>query len=463
MKKAFKKNEIYTVRVEDLTDLGFGVAHIDGAVVFIAGAVMGDLASVKLIKVNSSYLVGRVEEFLEYSPERYSRCPESCTACAYRNISYARECELKEEGVRRIFSSEAQGGIKVAPITPSPSETRYRNKAQYPVLKKDGKFAVGFYAPKSHRVLPIEDCPLTPAVFSEICRELADIFTRLGLSAYDENTHEGLIRHIYLRRGEVSGEILLTLVVTSFDFPEAIKIAEDISSRHPEIVGVLLNKNSEDTNVVLGDEWCTLVGRDYIFDTLAGVRLKLAAPAFYQVNHGAAELLYKKARELAELRPTDTLLDIYCGAGSIGLSMAKDVSNLFGIEIVPSAVECAKENATASGITNAHFYVGDAKCTEHLLKNAEADLGHKLTPDVIILDPPRAGCAEELISLCATLSPRKIVYISCNPKTLARDLLVFKQFGYVADIVYPFDLFPMTGHVESVVSLTREFDVDMRR
>lgn len=456
MKKAFRKNEIYTVRVEDLTDLGFGVAHIEGAAVFIAGAVMGDLVRVRLIKVNSSYLVARVEEFLEYSPERYSRCPESCTACAYRNITYSRECELKEEGVRRLFSSEAQGGIRVAPITPSPSETRYRNKAQYPVVKKDGKFSVGFYAPKSHRVMPIEDCPLTPSVFSKICDKLCNIFTRLGLSAYNEETGEGLIRHIYLRRGEVSGEILLTLVVTSLDFSEAESIVRDIISAFPNIVGILLNENCEETNVVLGDKWRTLVGRDYIFDTLAGVKLKLAAPAFYQVNHGAAELLYRKARELAELRPTDTLLDIYCGAGSIGLSMAKDVTELIGIEIVPSAVECAKENAAASGIDNARFYVGDAKGTEHLLNFAERDLGHKLSPDVIILDPPRAGCAEELISLCATLNPRKIVYISCNPKTLARDLLIFKQFGYSADTVYPFDLFPMTGHVESLVCLQRQ-------
>ena len=456
MKKAFRKNEIYTVLVEDLTDLGFGVAHIDGAAVFIADAVMGDLVRVKLIKVNSSYLVARVEEFLEYSPERYGRCPERCSACAYRNISYSRECELKEEGVRRLFASDMQGSIKTATITPSPREIRYRNKAQYPVIKKDGKFAVGFFAPKSHRVIPIEDCPLTPGVFSEICSELADTFTRLGLSAYDEEMGTGLIRHIYLRQGEVTGEILLTLVVTSFDFPEAESIAREISSRHPEIVGVLLNKNSDNTNVVLGDEWCTLVGRDHIFDILSGVRLKIAAPAFYQVNHGAAELLYTKARELAELRPTDTLLDIYCGAGSIGLSMADKVAELVGIEIVPSAVECAKENAKASGISNARFYVGDAKGTEHLLSFAERDLGHKLLPDVIILDPPRAGCAEELISLSATLNPRKIVYISCNPKTLARDLLVFKQFGYVADTVYPFDLFPMTGHVESLVCLQRQ-------
>ena len=455
MKKAFRKNEIYTVRVEDLTDLGFGVAHIDGAAVFIAGAVMGDLVSVKLIKVNSSYLVGRVEEYLEYSPERYSRCRESCSACAYRNISYKRECELKEDGVRRLFSRDTLGDIATAPITPSPCETRYRNKAQYPVVKKDGKFAVGFYAPKSHRVMPIEDCPLTPSVFSLISEKLCNIFTRLGLSAYDEEMKKGLIRHIYLRRGEVSGEILLTIVVTSLDFTEANDIAEEISVSFPDIVGVLLNENNEDTNVVLGDKWRTVLGRDYIYDTLAGVRLKLAAPAFYQVNHGAAELLYKKARELAELRPTDTLLDIYCGAGSIGLSMAKAVKRLVGIEIVPEAVECAKENAKASGIDNAEFYVGDAKSTANLLSFAERDLGEPLSPDVIILDPPRSGCAEELISLCATLNPRKIVYISCNPKTLARDMVSFKNKGYIADNVFPFDLFPMTGHVESVVCLTQ--------
>ncbi len=457
MKKTFRKNEIYTVKIEDLTDLGFGVAHIDGAAAFVADTVPGDTVRIKLIKVNSSYLVGRVEEYVEKSPTRCVRCGERlCRSCAYKSISYTDEALLKEEGVQRLFSHPSVGALAVAPITKSPSELRYRNKAQYPISKGKDGFAVGFYAPKSHRVTPVEDCPLTPGVFSEICVCLCRLFDELDLSVYDEESKSGLLRHIYLRRGEVSGEILLTIVVTSFNFPGKECIAKNISCDFPGIVGVLLNKNDRDTNVVLGEEYMTLSGRDYIYDTLAGVRLKITAQSFYQVNHSAAELLYAKARELACLSSDDVLLDLFCGAGSIGLSMAKDVKELIGVEIVESAVLAARENAASNGITNARFYSGDATETERLLSNAEREIGHPIKPDVIILDPPRGGCDERLVRFTASLAPKRIVYISCNPKTLARDVSLYRELGYLADTVYPFDLFPMTGHVESLVCLTRQ-------
>ena len=224
-------------------------------------------------------------------------------------------------------------------------------------------------------------------------------------------------------------------------------------------MGILINTNRENTNVVLGDKYRTLFGRDYIYDTLADVRLKITAPSFYQVNHASAELLYAKAKELAQPTKNDTLLDLFCGAGSIGLSMADSVGELIGIEIVASAVECAKENARDSGIENAHFFTGDATETEQLLANAEAELGRKITPDIVILDPPRAGCDERLVRFVSTLNAKRIVYISCNPKTLARDVVLFRECGYDTNIVYPFDLFPCTGHVESVVCLTRQSDV----
>lgn len=455
--KKFKKNEEYTVRIEDMTDLGFGVGHIDGAAVFVADAVVGDLVRISLIKVNASYLVGRALSFLEYGEMRCaSRCGEArCRSCAYKNISYADECGMKEEGVRRLFAREGLG-IATAKITPSPSALRYRNKAQYPITMVGGGYAVGFFAPKSHNVTPVSDCPLTPRVFSEICEVLSGFFAEHSLSVYDERSGKGLLRHVYLRRGEVTGEVLLTLVVTSFDFPGADSLGGLIKEKFPEVVGVLLNKNAEDTNVVLGDEYKTLYGVPYIYDVLSGVRLKIAAPAFYQVNHEACELLYAKARELAAPEKGDTLLDLYCGAGSIGLSMADLAGEVIGIEIVESAVVCARENAAQNGITNASFYTGDAKGAEGLLARAERELGRKISPDIIILDPPRAGCAEELIRYTASLGPKRIVYISCNPKTLARDLEIYKPLGYTADAVYPFDLFPMTGHVESVVCLTRE-------
>lgn len=455
--KRFKKNEEYTLAIEDMTDLGFGVGHIDGAAVFVADTVIGDVVKVGIIKVNSSYLVARVIEYIEYGKMRTEpRCSErACRSCAYKNISYSDECKLKEEGVRRLFAREAIG-VSTAPITPSPICERYRNKAQYPIAKIGGEYAVGFFAPKSHRVTPIADCPLTPEIFSRIVDALKGYFKRHTVSVYDEESGSGLIRHIYLRRGEVSGEVLLTLVVTDFDIPAPDELVSLITREFPEVVGILLNKNARATNVVLGDEYKTLFGVPYIYDTLGGVRLKITAPSFYQVNHSACELLYAKARELAAPTKSDTVLDLYCGAGSIGLSMAREAGEVIGIEIVESAVGCAKENAAENGIENAHFFTGDAAVTERLLEVAERELGRKISPDIIILDPPRAGCSAELIRFTARLSPKRIVYISCNPKTLARDVELYKGLGYEAGEVYPFDLFPKTGHVESVVCLKRQ-------
>ena len=457
---AYKKNQIVRVGIDDITDLGFGVGRVDGVVIFVSDTVPGDLIDARIIKVNSSYLVGRVEKYIEKSDRRITgRCSEcACKSCAYKNLPYAYEAALKEEGVRRLFSSGALFGIATAPITVSPNETRYRNKAQYPIALINGEYKVGFFAPKSHRVTPVEDCPLTPGVFSDVINVLKAYFAENAISVYDESTGEGLLRHVYLRRGEVSGEILLTLVINGDSIPGDTALVDKISARFPDVVGILLNVNKENTNVVLGGRFITLYGRDYIYDTLAGVVLKITAPSFYQVNHGAAELLYAKARELAMPTTDDTLLDLFCGAGSIGLSMADSVKELIGIEIVDSAVECAKENARANHAENALFFTGDATETERLLANAERELGRKINPDIVILDPPRAGCDERLVRFVSSLKPKRIVYISCNPKTLARDVAVFRQCGYDTDTVYPFDLFPATGHVESVVCLTREQD-----
>ncbi len=461
----YKKNQIVTVDITDITDLGFGVGRVDGQVVFVSDAVTGDRCEVRLIKINKNYLVGRVERYITLSPLRIAeRCTErACRSCAYKNIGYPHEASLKEESVRRLFATSSLRGISVAPITVSPCEKRYRNKAQYPIALVDGEYRVGFYAPKSHRVSPVEDCQIAPREFAEIIEVLKGYFKNNAISVYDEESGKGLLRHVYLRRGEVSGEILLTLVINGDKLPAEDTLVDTVCKSFPMTVGILINRNTEATNVILGDEYRTLYGRDYIYDTLAGVRLKISAPSFYQVNHDAAELLYAKAKELAAPTKSDTLLDLFCGAGSIGLSMADTVGELIGIEIVESAVRCAEENARDNGITNASFFTGDATETEELLANAQKKLGRKIEPDIIILDPPRAGCDERLVRFVASLVPKRVVYISCNPKTLARDVGLFRTLGYDADTVYPFDLFPMTGHVEPAVRLERRLDVDMRR
>ena len=460
-----KKNEILTLKIEDITNLGFGVAKASGVVVFISDAVPGDIVEAKIIKVSSSYAVARVEKYIEPSAERVERCAnKACKSCAYKNIGYAQEKRIKEDGVRADFIKAGLSEVEVMPLVGSPRESEYRNKAQYPI-SSDGKggYKIGFYAPKSHRVTEAADCLLAPRVFAQINSTLRNFFEKYSLSVYDEEAGKGLLRHIYLRRGEVSGEILLTLVINGTSLPHSDELCKILTEKFPDIVGVLLNVNRENTNVILGEKYVTLYGRDYIVDTLAGIKLRISAPSFYQVNHDSAELLYAKAKELAAPTKDDLLLDLYCGAGSIGLSMANEVGELIGIEMVDAAVECAKQNAADNGITNARFFAGDAKNTERMLDSAERELGRKIKPSIIILDPPRAGCAEELIRYVSSLNPQRIVYISCNPTTLARDMAIFRELGFVGKSVTPFDLFPLTGHVESVVCLTRRLDVDMRR
>ena len=457
-----KKNDIIEAEIVDITNLGFGVAKAEGQVIFVSDAIPGDKCKIRIIKAGGSFLVGRVEEYLSKSPKRVDgRCDNRlCRSCAYKCLSYADECALKEESVRQIFKKAGLPEVEVMPIVGSPEEKCYRNKAQYPVSRdKDGNYLIGFYAPKSHRVTEAANCPLAPEISPEILEAVRGFFKKNQISVYNEESGEGLIRHIYLRRGEMSGEVMLCLVINGTALPNSDKFVSEICEKFPEIVGILLNINKENTNIILGDEFITLYGRDYIFDTLGGVALKITAPSFYQVNHNAAELLYAKAKELAKPTKDDLLLDLYCGAGSIGLSMADEAGEVVGIEIVESAVECATFNAEINHIHNASFYAGDAGDTKRILEPAEAKRGEKILPDIVVFDPPRGGTTEELIQHVTSLAPKRIVYISCNPATLARDMVVLKQYGYVGTEVTPFDLFPMTGHVESVVCLTRQSDV----
>ena len=454
-----KKNDVIKAEIIDITNLGFGVAKVDGAVIFVSDTVPGDIAKIKIIKPGSSYSVGRVEELITTSDKRVEgRCHNAlCRSCAYKKLSYENEKALKEESVRQIFKKSGLSEVKIMPLVGSPTECGYRNKAQYPISRdKNGDYVIGFYAPKSHRVTEAADCPLAPEIFGEIIEALRGFFMEHSVSVYDEQSGEGLLRHIYLRRGEVSGEVLLTLVINGTSLPHSDELVAELCEKFESLVGILLNINKEDTNVILGDSFITIWGRDYIFDTLGGVVLKITAPSFYQVNHSAAELLYAKAKELAAPTKDDLLLDLYCGAGSIGLSMADEAGEVIGIEIVESAVECATFNAEINHIFNASFYAGDASDTKKILEPAERIRGEKIKPDIVIFDPPRGGTTEELIEHISSLSPRKIVYISCNPATLARDMVVLNKYGYFCDEVTPYDLFPMTGHVESVVCLTRK-------
>ncbi len=453
-----KKNDIVELEIYDITNLGFGVGKYDGQVVFVNDAVPGDVVSAKIIKITKSFAVGKLEKLISSSEKRCEgRCESKlCHACPYKNLSYEYELSLKTASVEAAFAKAGLPEIKVLPTKASPVPTHYRNKAQYPVAKnKNGEYVIGFYAPKTHRVTPAIDCPLAKRGFSEILYTLKSLFEKTKISVYDEETGKGLLRHIYLRANDDFSEVLLTLVLNGNTLTGEEFFKSELQKKHPEIKGFLINTNTENTNVILGDKYRLVYGESYITDTLLGIKLEISAPSFYQVNHASCEVIYSMARELAELQKSDTLLDLYCGLGSIGLTMASDCRELIGIEIVPDAVMRAERNARLNGIENASFYASDAKDAKKILEAAEAERGSKISPDVVILDPPRAGSDKMLNEFIASLNPRKIVYISCNPTTLARDLVQFKKLGYITDKVQPVDMFPLTGHVESVVCLSR--------
>jgi len=453
-----RKGETVELDVTEINNLGSGVAHVsDGRVVFIRGALTGERVRATIIKATSSFYVAKLDRVLSPSPYRLpddaADCGtgESCGGCIYRHITYEHELELKQNYVKNAFCKVGLSDVTVEPVRSTGACAGYRNKAQYPVGKMGGRVVAGFYATKSHTILPVEGCLLQPPVFSDIVRTICAFCTEHSVSVYDEQSGKGLLRHIYLRYGQVSGEIMVCLVINGESFPKADALVAKLTTDFPAVASILLNHNTKNTNVVLGGRYTTLYGRAYIEDVLCGCRFRIAPDAFYQVNHDGAELLYGIAAERADLSGNETLLDLYCGIGTIGMSMASRAGKLIGVEIVPAAVECAKQNAMANGLENADFRCADAGDPATLL----SCLGDT-TPDVVILDPPRKGSTGELIDALAERGISRIVYISCDPDTLARDCVRFREDGYEIGTVTPVDMFPRTGHVESVVCLSRE-------
>ena len=453
-----KKNDVITLEITDINNFGHGVGRHDGIVVFVSGAVSGDTARVKIIKANKSWCVGKLEEIIVSSPhrtaEKFCEAPDSCGGCAYRNITYEHELDRKREYVKNAFRKCGIPDADVRDVLTAGDIKGYRNKAQYPVKIENGKMRAGFYAAKTHNIVACHSCALQPEIFSEIVGFVCDFADKNGVSAYDELTGKGLLRHIYLRRGDKTGEIMVCLVINGKNIPNEKGFAEQIVARFPDVKSVLLNFNTKNTNVVLGDNYRTIGGKDHIEDILCGVRFRISAGSFYQVNRDGAELLYGIAADFAEPEGK-SVIDLYCGTGTIGLSMAKRAKRVVGIEIVEEAVECANMNAKLNGINNAEFYAGDASDTEGLLESVEKKSGIKIDADVVIMDPPRKGSTPELIGYLARRGVTRVVYVSCDPDTLARDCTEFLKYGYKMSEVIPVNMFPRTGHVENVVCLTR--------
>lgn len=431
----FNKNDILTVTVTDINYMGLGVAKKDSAVIFVQGGVSEDVLKVKIIKKAKSYYVARIEEIITPSRHRVSpTCAnyKRCGGCIYQHISEEYESELKTERVKNEFRRfnmdvEVEKLVSVRPLA-------YRNKLQCPV-SENGR--LGFYAQKSHEIIDIPSCGLQESLTEPIYKYLHE-----HLSSHPQP----LIRHIYLRCGVATGEVMVCFVCKKNRFDGQNELVEDITRRFPEIKSVILNVNPEETNVVLGKECVTLYGKGYIEDILCGLRFKISPLAFYQVNHDCTELLYRTAAEFADIKPNDTVVDLFCGIGTIGLCVNNiaPVKRLIGVEIIPAAIENAKENAVINGVTNAEFYCSPAE---------SFDFGF---PDVLIVDPPRKGLAPSLIETVGRVLPKRIVYISCSPDTLARDCSMLKKYGYEVKRCKPFNMFPRTGHVESVVCLTRK-------
>ena len=446
------KNDIITLEITALTNEGSGVGHYKedssdgrGMAVFVPLTAVGDVISCRVVKVLRSYAYGRVEGILTASPDRAEDgCPvyAKCGGCCFRHISYEAELRAKQGFVQDAFTRLGGLSPEFLPIQGSESPEGYRNKLQMPVSKQDGRTVCGFYSERSHRVIPVDKCALQPELFAEITRFVTEQADRLRISVYNEEKHEGVLRHIYLRRGHYSGEVCLCLVARR-KVPEFERLAKAAAERFPEITGVVLNINRDRTNVILGEEEQVLFGRAEIKDTMCGVNVEISPKSFYQVNTPAAEALYRQAAEFA--RPEGKLLlDLYCGAGTIGLSMAGKARRLIGAEIVPQAVENARENAERNSVKNAEFICADAgQAAQQLERSGER-------PDVIILDPPRKGCSEDTLTACAGMQPERIVMISCNAATAARDCKRLAELGYTAAMVRPFDLFPRTSHVECV-------------
>ncbi len=458
--------EQVTLTIHDLNNLGCGVGRMPtadgtpGPVVFIKGAVTGDVVRAEIIKRTPSYAVGRLCELVTPSPMRetevFCTAPEACGGCVYRHLKYEDELVSKHSRVVKAFRQAGLSDVVIRPVLSTGVTRGYRNKGMYPVRQGKKGLEAGFYAAKTHKVIPCFDCALQPEVFGELVRAVCAACARYRVTAYDEVSGKGLLRHIYLRSA-ADGTVLLTLVINADRLPKvaAEGIVHELVGRFPSLVGILINVNRASTNVVLGERFVTLWGRDHLEDVLCGKRLRLSAGSFYQVNHDAAELLYKTAAEMAGLRGDEHLVDLYCGAGSIGLSMADRVADVTGIEIVPEAVACARVNAALNGLdeSRARFFCGDASDARSFMDAATENGAPE--PDLAVIDPPRRGTTRELIAELARRDIRRVVYISCEPETLGRDCAVFRELGYEIGEVQPVDLFPRTGHVETVCLLSK--------
>ena len=451
------KNQIYEAEITDYTAEGQGVAHIEGCAVFIPNAIQGERCLVRIEKAQKTWAAGKITELLEKSPHRVNRecgVAKLCGGCDFWHMDYEEETALKAERVRQCLNRIGGENLGEVPILSAPTCRDYRNKAQYPVSCKKNKAYAGFFRAGTHDVVENKRCLILPEETDRVKDTVIDYVNQFRVTVYDEANHKGLLRHIYVRRGAVSGQILVCLVTNGSRIPKPEALIGQLQ-KIPGFTTLVLSVNTKKGNAVLGDEFITLYGPGYIEDTLCGLTFRLSPRSFYQVNHHQAQRLYEAAISQAEITKNDTVLDLYCGVGTITLAMASAAGRVIGVEVIPQAVEDAKDNALRNGIENAEFFCGDAG-------QAALELESKgIKADVVVVDPPRKGLNADTIEALARFAPRRIVYVSCDPATLARDVARLKERGYSLKNAMAADLFPRCAHVESVVTLSRKTPDDV--
>ena len=446
-----EKNAVYEAVITDYTAEGQGIAHIEGIAVFIPNAIAGERVMVRIEAVRKTWAAGKITRLLEKSPHRVNRrCPVAklCGGCDFWHMDYAEECRLKAQRVKTCLNRLAGENFEEIPILAAPELQSYRNKAQYPVASRKGRVYAGFFRAGTHDVVENSRCLILPEQTDRVKDAVIAYANEYRVSAYDETAHTGLLRHIYVRRGAVSGQILLCLAVNGRKLPHVPELIQRLE-KIPGFTTLVLSVNTKKGNAVLGEEFITLYGPGYIEDTLCGLNFRLSPRSFYQVNHTQAQRLYQAAIELADISADDLVLDLYCGVGTITLAMAGAAGRVMGVEVIPQAVEDARDNAKRNGIENAEFFCADAGAAALKLE-AEG-----IRPDVITVDPPRKGLNADAIEAITRMSPKRLVYISCDPATLARDVSLLKDRGFRVEKALAADLFPRCAHVETVCLLSR--------
>jgi 23S rRNA (uracil1939-C5)-methyltransferase len=443
-----QKNDYIDVVFEDLTHDGAGVAKVDGYPLFVPNGLPGEKAKIKVIKANKGYGFGKLIELYEKSPYRVDIPSDEAHkfgGCQLEHISYEGQLKYKENQVRQVLTRIGKlENVKVHPILGMDNPWYYRNKAQVPVGEKDGKLIAGFFKPRSHEIVDTDESFIQLPEINEAIRQVKEICNELRIPPYDEESHKGILRHIMARYGKETGELMVVIITRTSDIPNKEQLVNEIVSKLPKVKSIVHNINSKRTNVILGEKTSVLWGNEVIYDYIGNVKFAISALSFYQVNPVQTKVLYDKALDYAGLTGEESVIDAYCGIGTISLFLAQKAKKVFGVEVVPEAIQDAKRNAELNGITNAEFAAGEA---EIVIPKWYKE-GNKA--DVLVVDPPRKGCDETFLQTVIEMKPKKIVYVSCNPATLARDLRILEDGGYQTLEVQPVDMFPHTTHVECV-------------